>query len=68
MPEIFQLTLNLTTADGSVLAPSDIAQVLQNAALLLLQNGYQDGVLVYQSYGMAGNYKFRPSQPQGTLS
>jgi hypothetical protein len=68
MPEIFQLTLNLTTADGNVLAPSDIAQILQNAAQQLLQNGYQNGILIYQNYGMAGDYRFKPSQPQGTLS
>ena len=53
MPEIFQLTLNLTTAGtDQALAPQDIATVLQNAANLLLQYGYQNNILVYQNMGM----------------
>ena len=67
MPEIFQLTLNLTTAGtDQALAPQDIATGLQNAANLLLQYGYQNNILVYQNMGMVGDYKFKPSPPQGS--
>jgi hypothetical protein len=67
MPEIFQLTLNLTTAGtDQALAPQDIATVLQNAANQLLQYGYQNQILIYQNMGMVGDYKFKPSSPQGS--